>query len=325
MDVKFGAIQSPPDHRDYLYRSIYRMEPIPRKYSRRSLMGPVRDQGQYGSCVGFAASAVKDCHEGIKTSPLYLYSHCKKLDGIPEQEGTYPKVAMSVLLNKGICKEESMPYSKMAWPNIPLPGIAQDKEALKYRVKAYARVLTVDEVKQSIYKDGPVLGAVLVCDSFVNSSDGFIPLPGDDGQQDNIRGGHAICVVGYNDDLVHGKHTGYFEVKNSWGVNWGNDGYCWIPYDFFNFKQPDIGMTYWWESWTSIDIITPPTQCREGYLWIGSKVALLDGVEVELDQPPTINPSTGRTLVPMRFMAEHMGYQVDWSDSLRQIHFYKRK
>jgi len=286
-------------------------------------MGPVRNQGQYGSCVGFASAAVKDCHEGIKTSPLYLYAHCKRLDGIPNQEGTYPKTAMSVLLSKGICKEETMPYSKMAWPNIPPPGIAQDEEALKYRVKAYARVLTVDEVKQSIYKDGPVLGAVLVCDSFVNATDGFIPLPGDNGQQDMIRGGHAICVVGYNDDLVHGKHTGYFEVKNSWGPEWGDDGYCWIPYDFFNFKQPDIGMTYWWESWTSIDIITPPIQCKEGYLWIGSRIALLDGVEVQLDQPPTINPQTDRTLVPLRFMAEHMGYTVHWDGSINQIHFFR--
>mgnify|MGYP000870397804 FL=1 len=325
MDVKLGAIQSPPDHRDYLYRAIVQAEALPRKYSRRRMMGPVRDQGQYGTCVGFASAAVKDSHEGLITSPLYIYANAKKLDGIPNQEGTYCRTAMSVLLNKGVCPEDTLPYNQMRWPNLPTPTATADSEALAYRVKAYASVLSIDEVKQSIVRDGPVLAAVLVCDSFVNAKDGYIPLPGSEGKADYIRGGHAVCVVGYDDDLAHGPYRGYFEVKNSWGPNWGQEGYCWIPYDFFNFRQPDIGMTYWWESWTSIDIITPPVACTEGYLWIGSKTAVLDGREVELDQPPTINPSTGRTRVPLRFMAEHMGYQVDWSDSLRQIHFYKRK
>jgi hypothetical protein len=41
--------------------------------------------------------------------------------------------------------------------------------------------------------------------------------------------GHAMVVVGYDDD----KHGGAFEVQNSWGTNWGNDGYIWITYNDF--------------------------------------------------------------------------------------------
>jgi len=324
MDVKFGAIQSPPDYRDYLYRAIFRAEPLPRKYSRKAQMGAMRDQGEYGSCVGFAGAAVKDCHERIVTSPLYLYKKCKEQDGIPKTEGTYPRIAMAALKNSGICPEADFPYSMMNWPTMPQVPAKAEAAAAEYKIGAYARVSTLDEVKQSVYRDGPVLGALLVCDSFVDANDGFIPIPGENGQRDYIRGGHAITVVGFNDDLTHGKHKGYLEVKNSWGTDWGQDGYCWIPYDFFNFVQDgNVQMTYWFESWTSVDIITPPTACKEGYLWIDKNIAVLDGKEVMLDQAPTINPKTDRTLVPMRFMAEHMGYTVHWDGGLNQIHFFR--
>jgi len=40
-------------------------------------------------------------------------------------------------------------------------------------------------------------------------------------------GGHAMCVVGYDDNM----HGGAFEIQNSWGLRWGNNGYIWIKYD----------------------------------------------------------------------------------------------
>jgi hypothetical protein len=41
--------------------------------------------------------------------------------------------------------------------------------------------------------------------------------------------GQALCVVGYDDD----KYGGAFEVMNSWGKDWGNNGFTWIRYDDF--------------------------------------------------------------------------------------------
>jgi hypothetical protein len=41
-----------------------------------------------------------------------------------------------------------------------------------------------------------------------------------------------MCVVGYDDN----KYGGAFEIQNSWGTRWGNDGYIWISYrDFVAF------------------------------------------------------------------------------------------
>lgn len=319
MNYNFGAIQSPADYRDFLYRAIFKAEPLPSKFSRRSMMGAVRDQGSYGSCVGFASAAVKDNHEKIQTSPLYIYKRCKEQDGIPTTEGTYPRVAMKVLTDFGVCPEGVFPYSQMRWPTMPSVPIAADEKAAQFKIGAYARIGTVDEVKQAIVKDGPVLGAVLVCDNFVETgSNGIVDLP-----NGNMRGGHAICVTGYDDEMKANGHIGFFEVKNSWGETWGEAGYCYIPYDFFNGRFIDNGMPYWFESWSSVDIVLPPKACKEGYLWLDSDVALIDGIEVQMDAVPFVDYEKGRTFVPLRFMAEHFGYNVEWIQDLKQIRFWK--
>jgi C1A family cysteine protease len=329
MDYKFGALQSPPDYRDYLYRAIFAAQPLPAKFSRRSEMGPVRNQGQFGTCVGFAAAAVKDNQESreagqqVVTSPLYLYKRCKEQDGIPTQEGTYPRTVMAVLKNLGICPEETWPYDKMAWPSMPAVPSGADQQAAGYKIGAYARITTIDEVKQAIVKDGPVLGAVLVCQSFMDAVDGIIPIPGSGNEPDYIRGGHAICVTGYDDNMTAKGHTGYLEFRNSWGPEWGDGGYGYIPYEFFNRKTVDTGMQYWMESWSSVDIIVPKPAAKEGFLWIGKDYALIDGKEVRLDAAPYIVPEAGRTMVPLRFMAENFGYHVEWSESARRIRFWR--
>ena len=230
---------------------------------------------------------------------------------------------MAVLKNLGACHESLFPYSQMAWPSMPAAPTGADQQAAGYKIGAYARITTIDEVKQAIVKDGPVLAAVLVCDSFVNAVDGIVPVPGSMGTEDYIRGGHAIAVIGYDDGMRAKGYTGFFEIRNSWGPDWGDDGYGWIPYEFFIRKTIDLGMPYWTESWSSIDIILPKQAAKEGYLWIGEDVAIVDGKEVNLDYPPFIVPEAGRTVVPLRFMAENFGYHVEWSESLRRIHFWR--
>ena len=44
-------------------------------------------------------------------------------------------------------------------------------------------------------------------------------------------GGHAIAAVGYDDDKE------YFIVRNSWGTEWGDNGYCYIPYTYLLNKN----------------------------------------------------------------------------------------
>ena len=319
-EFKVGAIQSPADPRDYLYKTFRQPVGLPNRFSRRHLFGPVRDQGVYGTCVGFGAGGVKDGQEavnypggGLEVSPLYIYTYCKQMDGMPHAEGTYPRVAMQVLHTLGVCKELTFPYSRMKPGLNAIPTGAND-EAKQFKIGAYARVQTIKEVKQALVDDGPVLGAVLVCENFMNPAPGgMIDIP-----EGIVYGGHAVCVVGYDDSKTWRGHTGFFEDRNSWGPNWGDNGYCWIPYDFFNFRL-DTGQPVWMESWSSVDVILPPLQAKEIIMWAGKTIAKVDGREVQLDQAPYIVPNVGRTLVPIRFVAENMGYIVEWELATKRI------
>ncbi len=43
--------------------------------------------------------------------------------------------------------------------------------------------------------------------------------------------GHALCVVGYDDEKSYGGYKGFLKVMNSWGSAWGDGDFLWIAYD----------------------------------------------------------------------------------------------
>ena len=47
-----------------------------------------------------------------------------------------------------------------------------------------------------------------------------------------IRGGHAVLVVGYDDQRRIGSQRGSLLIHNSWGDAWGDGGYGWLPYAY---------------------------------------------------------------------------------------------
>lgn len=69
-----------------------------------------------------------------------------------------------------------------------------------------------------------------------NLLQGVIPFP--DVNKDRVIGGHAVVAIGFDDfkeircvDRI-GKSKGAFLIRNSWGTDWGKEGYGWIPYDY---------------------------------------------------------------------------------------------
>jgi len=52
-------------------------------------------------------------------------------------------------------------------------------------------------------------------------------------------GGHAMCVIGYDDR----KEGGAFQIMNSWGPEWGKNGVGWVRYgDFKEFVREAYGI-----------------------------------------------------------------------------------
>lgn len=308
--IKTGCITSPADPRDFIYSQLVAAaDPLPERFLPDRI--PVRDQGDEGTCVGFSAAAIKNYQErknhpgmNIITSPRFVYHECKKIDGIPNMEGTYPRVAMDVLRKLGTCRESSLPYQPKTNPPIP---VSTYEEAKQFIIGAYARVQSMDEIKRALVNEGPVMAGVIVTDSFVYAPKGVIGEP-----NGKWWGGHAIALDGYDDSKKA------FRFINSWGSSWGDDGYGWLPYSFLAYRNIDLGgMPFFQEAWSSLDVIMPNPEAKEVILWLNRNRALVNGQEIILEQEP-IAP-IGRTLVPLRFLAEIQGWKVQWGEVEKKI------
>lgn len=79
----------------------------------------------------------------------------------------------------------------------------------------------------------------------------------------------------------------------------------------------DLNESYGNEGWWD----TNPAKTHETVieLWIGKSKARLNGKEIVLDQPPELHQKTGRTMVPVRFVAEALDATVDWDGAQEKI------
>jgi C1A family cysteine protease len=243
-----GCRKDPQDLRDIPMGLVLPAIPVPQKVDYTSVMSPVRNQGSEGTCVAFASVVgVKECqdkkeyHRLIQLSPRYLYYFCKKFDGQPFQEGTYPRIAMKILAKYGVTEESCWPYKPF---QKDFPCAQAEKEAKRYRIKAYARLHSLLEMKRNLMINGPFLAGVRVFKGWFSKrviKNGLIPLPK---KKEQAAGGHAVCVVGFDDV----KQT--FKFKNSWGRSWADQGYGHLSYAYMR--------KYCVDAWSATDLIVNP-------------------------------------------------------------------
>ncbi len=241
MKFKLGCIKDKKDNRDYLMRAYLPLVKFPAKIDYAQKMSPIRDQGDEGTCVGFATVVgMKEYQEKIdygklvELSPRFLYNECKKIDGMAGVEGTSIRVAVKVLKKTGVCRENFWPY-KPHQKDKSKKGAGND--AKKFKIKTYARIIDLQELKMTLATKGPCVIGVYVFRDMMETKDGKIKMPK---KSERTLGGHAICPVGYDDK------KGLIKFKNSWGLNWGDNGYGYLPYEYIN--------KYMMDAWSSVDI-----------------------------------------------------------------------
>lgn len=236
-----GLFKSPLDLRDYVVTNLLKTVELPESYDITDKMTSVRSQGNEGSCVGFAtAVGVKEYQEKIdyskviRLSPRYVYEYAKKISG--HTEGTTLKAAMQVIQERGVCEEKLWPYiPKDVGTQAPIA----DSNAARYKVKAYARVTNLSELKTAIIDFGATLIGVKVYKGMVSEEcgkTGIVPNPSCWDSM-NVLGGHAICAVAYNDKSPYFK-DGHIKIKNSWG-DFGDNGYLYLSYKYIKSNMLD--------------------------------------------------------------------------------------
>ena len=173
-------------------------------------MPPVRNQESRSTCVAHTLLAIYEHYlngQGAyqDISEQFLYWNCKRNDGIPNQEGTWLAVAAPLLKRDGCCLEPTWPYNSQPIAGNegqgPPPAGAQ-LEALTFRIPDYKRLspTSVDDIKNELVRGRCVAFSIPVFNSWwgskwvAYSGDITMPLPNE------VRvGGHAMCIVGYQD------------------------------------------------------------------------------------------------------------------------------
>lgn len=216
-DVGFGYKKDPVDTRDFSAKKLIFAElPLPTSY-RVNPNTIIYNQNGYPACVGFASAGVKTDQEFFQHKLQYpfdgmwLYNECKKIDGIPGEGGTYPRVALGILQKQGI--KQVRTFCKSAKPDS------------YWQIKGYYRIepdSSIDLIKQIVYQYGSLLVGSVWYESWMNVRE-YFNYP----KNEKPSGGHAYRVSGWN-------KLGFI-VVNSWGRQlWGIDGVATILYDIFN-------------------------------------------------------------------------------------------
>ena len=257
IDYGTGALEPPSAQMRAVeeYETIAFAGELPRLVDYTASMPAARNQGVRGTCVAYAAAAVREFlelhflqDEGEKTdvpnvdlSEQFIYWWCKEKDHLPHVSGTYPHLGMECLAEIGVPEERVWPYD--ATPKAgnegqgPPPAAAQE-EAGRYRIKRVIRIdpKDVTSIKAALADGKAILIAIPVFNSWyqnrITRRYGKInmPMPGE-----KSSGAHAVAMVGYVDDL-DAPGGGYFLLRNSWSP-WGydnpqGDGFGSIPYAF---------------------------------------------------------------------------------------------
>lgn len=226
---------------------------LPEFINWQPTMSPVKDQKSLGSCVGFATAAMKEWQEqqehqkeveaGKKylrdkkeydLSEAWIYWNCKKIDPWPNEEGTSIRCAMQVLHKIGVPCEKAYPYSDTVKGNPESWAKMVSRWGL---IDSYWRCYNLEDLRTALVNGPVVIGIACFREIFFVGSNGIIPYPNN---PDEIFGGHAVCAVGYSDK------NRYIRFKNSWGPNWGRNGYGFIPYQYVE--------DFMWDAWIAKDL-----------------------------------------------------------------------
>lgn len=208
------------------------------------------DQGQQGSCVAwssaygaqtilFSAATHEDPNQ-IRFSPSYLYNQIR-LDGC---QGSYIQRAMEAMQRNGGVPLSQYPYDDQDCEKEPTSSDVQ--AGRRNAIHGFTRLtndneeINVRAIKEHLAKDAPVVIGMMVGQSFMQDMMGqeVWQPSGMDASQVGM-GGHAMCVIGYDDR----KFGGAFQIMNSWTPRWGNNGVAWVKYrDFKDYVREAYGI-----------------------------------------------------------------------------------
>lgn len=204
------------------------------------------NQGWQSSCVGWAVGyGLKSYQEAVERnqrpnsfsrvySPSFIYNQIKLNDCA---SGTTIVSALNFLKVSGVASIASFPYDEHNCHSQPTQSVKN--EAKDFVISDWRRINIQDdrEVKSQLNAGFPVVIGMWTDEGFANLRNNQIYY----GSSGRELGAHAMVVVGYDDS------RNAYKILNSWGTNWGTNGFGWISYSAFKNRVK--------EAYTAQDIV----------------------------------------------------------------------
>jgi C1A family cysteine protease len=219
---------------------------LPSTASLLQWCSPVEDQGDLGSCTAHAWAGILQYNENkypipereyFDMSRLFIYYNERVINNtIDVDSGAQLRDGAKVINQYGCCNEVEWPYDTTKFMNKPTDQCYID--ALPYRITNYYSLNTLSDMKACIAAGRCFVFGFSVYESFesnIVASTGIMPMP--NLMTESLLGGHAVMACAYRDD------TQQFLIRNSWGSDWGINGYFQMPYAFIS--NPNMASDMW--------------------------------------------------------------------------------
>ena len=279
--MDLGHLRSIPVHNQLQAGSL------PGAFDWRDLgkVTPVKNQRPCGTCWIFGTIAAIESRvmvvEGTEydfseqntlccTDPSWVYLNDFFSDRC--SAGGWDWLAIDVLAKKGTKLESCDPYDASPIST----ATCNDACTPIKRITGYRLVTNspddIAAVKEAIYTYGPV--SMAYCHDSSHMYPGNIYYWPDC----SVGANHLVCIVGWDDTIAHPDGGGYgaWIVKNSWGTDWGNDGYFYFCYGSANmqevasYRYEDYNpneMVYYWDE---AGIVTATGWADSSSAWMAS-------------------------------------------------------
>jgi hypothetical protein len=203
-------------------------------YSLEQFLPEIGNQGQTPSCVGwsstyYALTIAKRIEMGKNYPAFSPWSsfnryQTRKFKSTCEN-GCWIEEVLLILQNEGSPTYEDYEIKHCAFDS--------SRRIYKDKLLSWNRISNSrDQIKSALLFNYPVVIGISIMQSYDGmmlgskyiNENGILNLNTFENSQ--LGGGHAMCIVGFNDTL----EGGAFKIVNSWGKEWGKNGFCWLKY-----------------------------------------------------------------------------------------------
>ncbi|WP_158561229.1 C1 family peptidase [Emticicia sp. C21] len=217
---------------------------LPQKVDLRPFMTKVENQKHLSSCTANATAGAYEYlakkhlkKRAFEVSRLFVYYNARlRASSNIQDKGSFIQYAIDSLHKLGACTEETWPYETQKVNDKPHGKTYE--EAANFKVQESKYIPTdLNAWKQCLAEGYPIIFGIALFKGFddCNKNKGIVPMPSPDEASRKAHGLHAMLCVGYSEvDKM-------FIVRNSWGEQWGDKGYCYMPYDYVINSKLNMG------------------------------------------------------------------------------------